>query len=460
MLRAILGSIDEAIHAVNEKGITIFYNEVAAKHDGLEINEVLGKHILETFPSLTEETSTLLKVIRTKEPIYHIQQTYKNKRGTFIDTINTTLPIKVGDRLIGAVEIAKDYSQIKTLSNKLLDLQSKIKAIPKKPNEVTGTTYSFQDIITRSEEFMKIKHFAERISRFSSSVLVYGETGTGKELLVQSIHNSSSRNLSPFIVQNCAALPESLLESLLFGTVKGSYTGAVDRAGLFELAHGGTLFLDEINSMPLQLQSKLLRVLEDGVVRRIGATKAYQVDVRVIVAMNESPLHCVERKQLREDLYYRLNVYPLEIPPLRERKEDIPLLMDFFISKYSESFKRNIPFVDDNVKDCLLDYSWPGNVRELKHCIEHAMSLVDGEKITISHLPPHLTNTKKTLSASNEKSSSLLPLRSAVEETEKKLIRLSLEQTGGNILQAAKLLKIPRQTLQYKIDKYQMSSCR
>ncbi|MCH1626348.1 sigma-54 interaction domain-containing protein [Ferdinandcohnia quinoae] len=451
MVIAILDSIDEAIHIVNAEGITIFYNQIAAEHDGLQKEEVLGKHILEVFPSLSESTSTLLKVIKTKQPIFNLPQTYKNNHGKPIDTINTTLPIKVNNQLIGAVEIGKDYTKIKALSNKLTDLQSRAKGIMKKPNEVIGAIYTFKDILTKNKAFEKVKYQAEKVANSSSTVLIFGETGTGKELLVQSIHNASIRNKAPFIAQNCGAIPESLLESILFGTVKGSYTGAVDRAGLFEIAHGGTLFLDEINSMPLELQSRLLRVLEDGMVRRIGGAKAFQVDVRVIVALNKKPILCLEDQELRPDLYYRLNVFSLEIPPLRDRKEDIPHLIDHFIRKFNQSLQKEVAQIDTEVIKCLSAYSWPGNVRELMHIIEHSMNIVEDKILKIEHLPSQIFGN--TLLKKNE---TIKPLRVAVKETEIMLIESALQQSDGNIQQAALLLKIPRQTLQYKIQKYKL----
>jgi arginine utilization regulatory protein len=331
----------------------------------------------------------------------------------------------------------------------LMDLQSKVRGISKKPHELYGAKYTFTDILTKNERFNHVKNQAAKVANSSSTVLVYGETGTGKELLVQAIHNASARRQAPFIAQNCAALPESLLESILFGTVKGSYTGAVDRAGLFEIAHGGTLFLDEINSMPLELQSRLLRVLEDGMVRRIGSPKALQVDVRVIVALNKYPFECVKAGELRPDLYYRLNVFSLDIPPLKDRIEDIPYLVDHFVSIFNHSFEKQVSRVDEEVLQLFCRYQWPGNVRELKHIIEHAMIMVEGEMLTKKQLPNHIVE-----STSPEITEiSVRPLRQALNETEYALIVSAMEKSGGNINQAAKLLEIPRQTLQYKLQK-------
>ncbi|TXC90805.1 PAS domain S-box protein [Metabacillus litoralis] len=450
MLEAILGSIDEAIHAVNSEGITIFYNSVAAQHDGIEIEEVLGKHVLDVFPSLNKQTSTLLKVIETGKPIYQQAQTYKNSNGQLIDTVNTTLPIIVNERIAGAVEIAKDLTKVKELAQKLLELQAKVNSQKSKPTSIMGAKYNWNDIISGSKSMDKVIELGRKAAKSSSPVMVYGETGTGKELLVQSIHNASSRNKGPFIAQNCSSLPESLLESILFGTKKGSFTGAIDRAGLFELAHGGTLFLDEIHTMPLEFQTKLLRVLEDGVIRRVGGIESYMVDVRVIVAMNEHPLLCMKKKILRSDLYYRLNVFFVELPPLREREEDIVLLIHHFIKKYNYQFNKLVLKIEPKAIEQLKTYQWPGNIRELEHSIEFAMNIIeeDDDEIKLKHLPDNLTVKKKS-EKGNEK-----PFKLLIEETEKKLIQQALFETKGNVQKASKMLGLPRQTLQYKIKKY------
>lgn len=325
-----------------------------------------------------------------------------------------------------------------------------------------GAVFQFTDIITQNEEMERVKEQAMKAAGTSSPVLIYGETGTGKELLVQSIHNASPRKEEPFIAQNCAALPPTLLEGILFGTVKGSFTGAEDRKGLFELANGGTLFLDEINSMPLELQAKLLRVLQDGHVRRVGGANVFPVDVRLIAATNEDPLHAVESNRLRSDLYYRINVVSFHIPPLRERKEDIPLLVDSFIKKYNYRFQQLVVGVDERVENVFRDHDWPGNVRELEHVIEAAMNMVDGDVIQPEHLPPHFlerTRGRKLpqhKEMGNAQSGEIRPLRDAVEALESNLIRSALEKTDGNVKQAAKLLNIPRQTLQYKMEKYKL----
>ncbi|UOQ92400.1 sigma 54-interacting transcriptional regulator [Halobacillus shinanisalinarum] len=458
MLQAILSSIDEGIHAVDENGVTIFYNHIASKLDGLERKEVLGKLLLDNFPSLSTETSTLMKVCQTGEPIYNQHQSYRNIRGVLVDTVNTTLPIKVNRKLVGAVEIAKDLTKIKHLSEKLLDLQAKIETTnnqKKSPNRNTGATYHMTDMITNDPTFNELKSKALKVACTTSPILIYGETGTGKELLVQSIHNASPRCKRPFIAQNCAAIPSSLLESILFGTTKGSYTGATDRPGLFELADGGTLFLDELSSMPLDIQAKLLRVLQNGVIRRVGGTKEITLNLRIIAAMNEPPETCVREKKLRSDLYFRLNVIHLHIPQLKDRKGDIPLLIDHFVQKYNFQFGKLVTKVEEEVKEIFHLYEWPGNVRELEHAIESAMNMVDGDRILTEHLPPHIIDSYSSLKRT--KQPPLQPLRKVLMETEERLITQALKETNGNIQQAANLLEIPRQTLQYKSNKLKLS---
>ncbi|MGD8190391.1 sigma-54 interaction domain-containing protein [Brevibacillus ginsengisoli] len=462
MLQAILGTIDEGIHVVDAEGISIFYNHVAAKLDGLTPDEVLGKPLLEVFPSLSKESSTLLQVIDNGQPIYNQHQTYTNWRGVHVEAVNTTLPVYVEQRLVAAVEVAKDIRKLRELSDRLLKLQAQV-GNPKKlkKSETDEVVYRFEDIVTCSPALLMIIERARRAARTSSPVLIYGETGTGKELLVQSIHQASGRNSRPFIAQNCAALPASLLESILFGTTKGSFTGAEDRPGLFELANGGTLFLDELNSMPLELQAKLLRVLQDGQIRRIGSLSSVQVDVRVIAATNEEPSLVVKQGALRPDLYYRLNVVSFALPPLRDRREDIPLLTRHFIDKFNRKFHLKVTGVDDRTCKYLNSYEWPGNVRELEHTIEAAMNLVEGDMIHLEHLPMHIVERAliKRETVDYQPTTGELPnLREALRQTEEKLVLQALAETRGNIKHAAQLLGIPRQTLQYKLTQLGLSA--
>jgi arginine utilization regulatory protein len=399
---------------------------------------------------LNEQSSTLLKVIETKKPIYNETQSFVNLHGRKTDTVNTTLPIFVQGELIGAVEIAKDYSRIKQLSERLVEIQKSIKHRGVKAVKQQAG-YTFSELLTINKQFMMIKKKAEKLAKSDSPILIYGESGTGKELFVQSIHNASSRAAGPFIAQNCAAIPENLLESILFGTSKGSYTGAVDRPGLFELANDGTLFLDELNSMPFDLQAKLLRVLEDGAVRRIGSTNVISVNVRVISAMNVYPSLAMEANQLRTDLFYRLNVLTFELMPLRHRKEDILYLSDIFISHYNMQLQKQVAGLDENVEAIFLQHQWPGNVRELKHTIEYMMNVCEGSKLTGQDLPMML---KKIKHNPVQETRTSYVLREHLKDLEVQLINDALDASGGNVQKAAILLDIPRQTLQYKMKKF------
>nr|WP_053363867.1 sigma-54-dependent Fis family transcriptional regulator [Bacillus sp. FJAT-27251] len=444
---AILGSIDEAIHAVNTQGNTIYYNGVAAKHDGLEIEEVIGKHLLDIYPSLNEKTSTLLHVMKTEKPLYNKTQSFLNLHGKRIETVNTTLPIVVNGKVAGAVEIAKDYSRLKELAERLVDIQGSIK--PNASKRVRQSAkYTFSDLLTKNPEFAQLKVRAEKLSKSHSPIFVFGESGTGKELFVHAIHQASKRN-GPLIAQNCAAIPESLLESILFGTSKGSYTGAVDRPGLFELADGGTLFLDELHAMPIELQAKLLRVLEDGAVRRVGSVNVINVDVRVISAMNVHPVTALEKRQLREDLFYRLNVLTFELMPLRERKEDVLFLAETFIDQFNTLLGKEIAGIETTAAEILSAHSWPGNVRELKHAIEYMMNVCEESMLSAEDFPAMITKGHSR----KECSQSSLSLKDKLREYEGQLIKAAMSESQGNIQKAASILGIPRQTLQYKLRK-------
>lgn len=452
ILTAVLKCIDEAIHVVDPEGITIFYNEVAARHDGLDSSEVIGHPLLKVFPSLNEHSSTLLKVIQTKKPMYNQTQSFVNLHGKKIDTVNTTLPILLDGELLGAVEIAKDYSQLKMLSERLVEVQKKMKQKSGKVLKQTAL-YTFNDLLTKNRPFIETIQQAEKLALSDSPILVYGESGTGKELFVQSIHNVSNRSAGPFIAQNCAAIPENLLESILFGTAKGGYTGAVDRPGLFELANGGTLFLDELHTMPIDLQAKLLRVLEDGSVRRVGSANVFSVDVRVISAMNVFPGDAMEKKQLRTDLFYRLNVLTFELIPLRNRPEDILFLAETFIDEYNVKLRKQVEGMDHEVKRLFLTHSWPGNVRELKHTVEYMVNVCEGIQLTAADFPVMLKQSKR----SEKKPAAIQPsliLRDRLHALERELISQALDECMGNIQKAAHLLDIPRQTLQYKLKKF------
>lgn len=457
IIETIIQNIDVGIHLVDEDSTTLFYNQAMADMEGLQIDDVIGKRIFEIFPSLTTETSTLYRVLNTRKPIYNTEQTYLNIHGKQIKTINSTIPIKLTTSKYGALEIAKDITKEHDLSKKVEYLQHELAFQDLEKDKLKG--YTFKSLTGEAENFVNAITIAKKAANSTSTVLIYGETGTGKELFAQSIHNESKRSEKPFIAQNCAALPETLLEGILFGTVRGSFTGAINRPGLFEQASGGTLLLDEINSMSLPLQAKLLRVLQEGYVRRVGGLSDIPIDVRIIATTNENPLEIVNKGLLRKDLYYRLNVIALNIPPLRERKKDIPALVEHFIKKYNAILNKDVWYLSNDVKEAFLKYDWQGNVRELENLIEGAMNMINKEHII---KPEHFSyeinkrmffNMQSTYSISMEEGKSLDKI---LQQLEISLISSAMKDFGGNISKSAEKLGIKRQTLQHKLKKYGM----
>ena len=392
-LITILNNINEGIHVVDEEGKTVIYNEIMAELEGMDKDTVIGEKLEEVFPALDKTNSTLLQTLQYKEPIKNEQQEYLNKYGEKIVTVNSTSPLNLKDGRTWALEVAQDITKIKNLYNKITKLQEKLYNEEDKEDE---RLYKFSDIKGKNKKLKQVIKHAQQAAKTDSSVLISGDTGTGKELFAQSIHSASKRRDKPFIAQNCAALPENLLEGILFGTRKGGFTGAVDRKGLFEQARGGTLFLDEINSMSTALQAKLLRVLQEGKIRPVGGKKEKNIDVRIISTLSCRPIKAIESGDLREDLYYRLGVVLLNLPLLSERKEDILLLAGHFIDHFNKKFNYQVKGLSGRVEDLFLNYSWPGNVRQLEHVIEGALNIMDDcQKIKEKQVKPHLLKGKE-----------------------------------------------------------------
>lgn len=311
--------------------------------------------------------------------------------------------------------------------------------------------YDFRNIIASSPQMLDIFKLIEKVADYNTTVLITGKSGTGKELIAKAIHYNGSRKDKPFIAINCGAIPETLLESELFGHVKGAFTDAVrSKSGLFEEADGGTIFLDEIGELPKELQVKLLRVLQEGELRKVGDSKSRKIDVRVIAATARDLSGEIKKGNFREDLFYRLNVVPVTIPPLRERQGDIPLLVNHFTVIYAKKFGRPIKGVDDEALKYLISYPWPGNVRELENVIERAVILEDGDTVTIKSLPFFKTQDVGLQTAEL----SDLSIKKAEETIEKELIKKALNATGGNKTKAAELLEISHRALLYKIKGY------
>ncbi|MBT9134268.1 MAG: Arginine utilization regulatory protein RocR [Firmicutes bacterium] len=457
-LLTLLLAIDEGVHIVDDIGVTVYYNAQAGELDGLEPESVIGKHILDVYPSLTRESSTLLKVCRTKRPLLSEQQTFTNFKGQRVTTVNMTLPIVVDHRLVGAVEISKNITAVRALSEKLLDLQtlSSDSQTGGSPTYRAIAKHTFADIVGQTPKMVELKSLAQRVAATSSSVLVLGEIGTGKKMLTQAIHNASRRRQRPYLAQSCAAVPETLLEAMLFGTTRASFPSAENRPGLFEVAHKGTLCLEQIAAMSIALQGRLLRALQEGCVRRVGDTRERPLDVRLITTMTEDPSLAIRRGTLRADLFARLSVVTMRVPPLRERREDCVLLANHFVNHYNRLFARRVIGLSELVLRLFADYAWPGNVRELQHALEGAMSTMDGDVIEPAHLPYDLREGRNYLGPAaqvpfTESLASGRSLHDALADVENRLIEQAMQQARGNVTLAAEILRIPRQTLQYKL---------
>jgi len=460
----ILKSIDEGVYVVDTKGNLCFYNTALERLEGYKAEDVLGKHVTELYP-LDWESSLLLKAITSGKPILdYYQEYYINNRQ--INIICNTVPLFLNGVVSGAASIVRDFSRFKEMVEKNLELQEKLVTKTSKTGAKSKNKnifFTFDQIIGENKYLKECVNWGKSAANTDSSIFIYGETGTGKELFAQSIHSASPREKGPFLAINCAAIPETLLEGILFGTAKGAFTGAINRVGMLEQADGGTLFLDEINSMSVTLQAKLLRALEERRIRRLGDRETIPIDVRIISSCNVEPAEATEKGLLRNDLFYRLAVVYLVIPPLRERIDDLGLLSDFFISQYNEQLRLNVRSLDNEVFRAFQNYHWPGNIRQLKHCIECAMNIVPKStmEIGMEHLPKYLdifsqgnneplivTNSKEQKNDFNK------TIFNEIENSEKYEIIIALKKNKGNVSRAAHELGISRQCLQYRLKKY------
>lgn len=467
MYQNILNRISESVILCDENEQILFLNDAAVRMDSLLNEAVVGRSMDEVYKSENDVSLLLPKVLKSEKPHLNQRQQYETFNGKEVDIVSDNYPIFKNSQVLGAYSVMEDFSQLDSLHRKILELQdellrqdAQIKG-KKSHDSVLHAKYHFEDIISLSRAMRVLVERCKQVAKSSSSVMIYGETGTGKELFAQSIHNASSRAAGPFLAINCAAIPENLLEGLLFGTEKGAYTGAESHPGLFEQANGGTLLLDEINSMNINLQPKLLRVLQEGTVRRVGSTRERKVDVRVLSNINIPPEEALTSHKLRQDLYYRLGVVGIRIPPLRERKEDIPLLVQSFIARYNKRLERNVQGVDSHVLDIFAHYDWPGNVRELQHAIEYAMNLLPEKRtlLTVECLPEHFVNLEVPQSADPVASSKVMDThkgslrRKTLRDVERAALVQALKRTGGNISAAARELGMSRQNLQYHIKR-------
>ena len=364
----------DALIIVNEENMILYSAMINDDRTYISTKDVIGQNLYEMYPNLTEENSTHARVMKTGKPVINENQLIVERSGKAYVINTSTFPIEDNGRRIGTSDLSSNLT-------------------PKSKNdekEDRNKLYVLDSIVTENEAMLSIKSKILKVSRNDSPVMVIGESGTGKELIVEAIHSMGSRREEPFISVNCAAIPDALMESTLFGTVKGSFTGAENRKGLFEIADGGTLFLDEINSMNIDLQAKLLKAVEEQKYMKLGGERYVDVDVRVISAVNVDPEEAIKNNSLRSDLFFRLGVVQFFVPPLRERKEDLKPLTEHFISYYNSKMNRQVIGVDEDVRRVFENYPWPGNVREFRNVMESAFNMAEGEYIALSDIPETL----------------------------------------------------------------------
>ncbi|MEC4682405.1 MAG: sigma 54-interacting transcriptional regulator [Nitrospirota bacterium] len=426
--RIILESLEEGVVAIGLDKKVLYMNRAAREILGMPEGNFAGVDCHKVMRTAVCSARCLLeKTIETGEAFRNYEIALSDhKKQTHLVRVNTALLRDPSGQVIGGVEIFHDVTQLAALRK-----------------ELKGR-YSFGRIIGQSEKMRELFDLLPVIAQSKSTVLIEGESGTGKELVAHAIHEMSPRKDGPFIKVNCAALSEGVLESELFGHVRGAFTGAVQsKPGRFEMASGGSIFLDEIGEISPSMQVKLLRVLQEEEFERVGGTKTLKVDVRVIAATNRDLKKAIETGEFRKDLYYRLRVVPLFLPPLRDRREDIPLLISSFLDRYNAEFGKNIEGLTQGALDVLLNYSYPGNVRELQNIMEHAVLLSSERMIDVKNLPRDLW------APSGEKTflEEILSLPQPLKNVEDALIQKALERTNGNMSEAAKLLGIGRSTL-------------
>ena len=430
----ILNSIADGVFTTDSEGKITFFNKAAEEITGFTSKEALGRFCFDIFRAdICQSRCALKETIRTKKEIINLPVTVLNKKGKKIPiSISTAVLKNEKGKIIGGVETFRDLSTIEELKK---ELQQK---------------YTFGDIISKNHQMHEIFNVLPNIAESDSTVLIQGVSGTGKELFAKAIHNWSHRKEKPFIGVNCGALPETLLESELFGYVKGAFTDAKkDKPGRFALANGGTIFLDEIGDMSPSLQAKLLRVLQEKEYDPLGSVSPRKTDVRIIAATNKDLSRLVSEGKFRDDLYYRVNVVKIELPPLSQRREDIPLLIDAFINKFNARMEKQITGVTDHALRRLMSYEYPGNVRELENIIEHAFVLCRGNRIDLDCLPREILQAPE-----GEYSQVSRQDQSAFGKAEADVIARTLRKHGGNRLRAADELGIDRTTLWRKMHKY------
>jgi arginine utilization regulatory protein len=493
----VLDNFYEGVMITNPHGIIIYFNRTQAKIDDLDPEHTLGKKVTELY-RIDEGFSPTMQCLKTGEPVDNTVCYYRTHLGKMINSIHNVFPLYHHGTLKGSICFVREYNALDQivgdagLAQSARNLQTFNVPDKQKPLSVkgNGTRYDFNSIIGDTPELLKALHSARMAASSPSPIMLGGETGTGKELFAQSIHNASHRRHKQYVAINCAAIPENLLEGILFGTARGAFTGAMDKAGIFEKAHGGTLLLDEINSLPMGLQAKLLRVLQEKKIRRVGSLHEVDVDLKIISATNEDLQLACKEGRFRMDLFYRLGVVFILIPPLRERQGDIDPLIAHFLHQYNILMEKQINSIAGEVMDLFYQYHWPGNIRELEHIIEGAMNMIgDHETITKEHLLVHMGCFSDTFLKANPPGESTKPFSSPRDlsqpgrgrlnfvfpvngpheppphkknlkqlqiDNEMENIKKALKESLGNAARAAKHLGISPQLLHYKMKKHKI----
>lgn len=430
-LEAIFRSVNDGIVTVNQKMKVIEANESAHSICGMDSKASIGKSISD-IPTQCNRLchEVLSETLKHKKTVkeYRIECGHQHRSGQVVVLSSAPL-MDQNNKFIGAVLVIRDITRLTNLEKELMERNQ------------------FQNIIGTSKKMQEIYKLLDNLADTETTVLIKGESGTGKELVANALHYSGVRSFKPLVKVNCSALSENLLESELFGHVKGAFTGAIkDKQGRFQIAHGGTILLDEIGDISPGIQLKLLRVIQEKEIERVGDSKPIKVDVRIIASTNRDLKKKVELGEFREDLFYRLKVIDVNLPPLRDRREDIPILIEHFCRVLNERFKKNIDNVSDEVLRIFMEYSWPGNIRELEHAIEHAFILCHGRTIMVDHLPPELKKATEIKIPLSEKESS----------DERLALLKALEMTGWNKAKAARLVGISRRTIYRKIEAHKL----
>ena len=436
-------NVHEGICIIDNKGVVCIWGRGSEKLYGIKKSEIIGKKLGEYFP-----TALLLDVLKSKKPVENV--IHSPRKNTYVNI--SARPLIKNDKLIGVVSTERDVSEITNLSRELELTKEKLDYLQVEVRKMNEDKFSFGNVVGKSKIMTRTIDRAYQVAPTTSSVLVSGESGTGKEVFARAIHQSSGRE-GAFVAINCSAIPESLFESEMFGYESGAFTGALTKGkiGKIEIANGGTLFLDEIGDMPLHMQAKLLRVLQEKQLMRVGGNKSISLDVRIISATHRNLEDMVKIGTFREDLYYRLNVVNIKLPSLSERIEDLPIFVKLFMEEFCRENHIKVPNISPEILNKLMNYSWPGNIRELKNMVEHLVVFSKNEKVQNETLPDYINCRDGQECIKNSQNLNLL-----IRKTEVKAIHDAMKEAENNKQKAAKILDIPRSTLYYKLKFYEL----